>query len=65
MFSQVYKRVPMPPPVHSASIVTFYNKVYMVSLKSYLLQFSPDKRPPALSPGPKIGQSPRKASPVK
>ena len=55
----------MPPPVHSASIVTFYNKVYMVSLKSYLLQFSPDKRPPALSPGPKIGQSPRKASPVK
>lgn len=34
------------------SIIGFYNKVYMVSMKSIILQFAPNKNPP-VSPAPK------------
>ena len=47
----------------TASIITFYNQLYMQSMKMYLLQFSPNSRPVPLSPAPKSGQSPRKISP--
>jgi len=34
------------------SIIGFYNKVYMVAMKSIILQFAPNKNPP-VSPAPK------------
>ncbi|XP_067948910.1 retinoblastoma-associated protein-like isoform X2 [Watersipora subatra] len=62
--SSIYKRVLIGPPVGTASIIKFYNDVYMQSMKAYLLQFTSERRPPP-SPGPKVGHSPHKSSPIR
>ena len=46
----------------TASIITFYNQMYMQRMKLYLLQFSPNSRHVPLSPAPKSGHSPCKIS---
>ncbi|KAL8574807.1 hypothetical protein ACOMHN_031914 [Nucella lapillus] len=49
------------------SIINFYNQIFMVSMKGFLLQFSATNRPaPTLSPVPPVPQpvSPQPASPA-
>ncbi|XP_064615669.1 retinoblastoma-associated protein-like [Liolophura sinensis] len=61
---EVYKAAFISNSVHD-TIIVFYNRIFMVALKSYILQFSGNKSStPMLSPVPKAVNSPLVASPT-
>lgn len=61
---QVFKRVLINDSDYD-SIIAFYNKVYMQSLKSFILQYSSSRGAPSSSPGgqPVVAMSPSQMSP--